>query len=345
MYRISDEYKKYIEEKTSISPKSKIVVDNIEYTGQVIKTVPKISHKNEKMIGGFPIKTCSFEIFDLDNSLNFLGKEITVYRGIVIDGKTEYVPQGIFVPTADKIKTNISEKTISFDNIQDKSQFFDSKYKSNLDWSEKHTGLEIVQDICDNLNIELSDENFNWSTFKFPQPNFVENITYREVISRLAEIGGSIAFIDRLGKLIIKEQKSTDCFIERKRYKTLSRENQFLINTVVLGKDGIDDDIIYPETIETERVEWKIIDNPYIDLYRKEMIEEVSKYIVGKSIVPFEMSDFVDGFYLDINDTISIVDRNGEVFTGIILNYENTSRIKSAVSAKVQEENKSNYKN
>ena len=343
MYKISDEYKNYVETKTSISPKCKISVDGIEYTGQIIKTAPKISHKNEKMIGGFPTRTCSFEIYDLDNSFNFLNKEIYVYRGIVINGTIEYIPQGIFIPTSDKIKTNISQKTISFDNIQDRTQLFDVQYESRLDWTQKHTGLEIVQEICDNLNIELSSEVFNWSTFEFPQPNFVENITYREVISRLAEIGGSIAFIDRLGKLIIKAPELTEHFIERKRYKTLSKENQFLINTVVLGKNNIDDDIVYPENIEDKRVEWKILDNPFVDLYREEMIENVSKYIVGKSIIPFEMSDFVDGFYFDLNDTILISDRNGKIFPGVILNYENSGRIKSIVGAKVQCENDTNY--
>ena len=134
MYVISNDYKNLIETSLSLSPKSKIVVDNIEYTATVIKSYPKVTHKNSTMIGGFPTKTCSFEIYDLNNNLDFEGKEITVYRGLNVNGATEWIPQGIFIPTADKITTNISTKTISFDNIQDKSQLFDAVYTSDLTW-------------------------------------------------------------------------------------------------------------------------------------------------------------------------------------------------------------------
>ena len=50
MYAISNGYKNLIESSLSLSPKSKIVVDNIEYTGSVLKSYPKISHKTTNMI-------------------------------------------------------------------------------------------------------------------------------------------------------------------------------------------------------------------------------------------------------------------------------------------------------
>lgn len=346
MYAISNNYKNLIENSLSLSPKSKIVVDNIEYTGNVLKTYPKISHKNSSMIGGFPSKTCSFEIYDFDNNLDFEGKEITVYRGLDVDGTIEWISQGIFIPTADKITTNISTKTISFDNIQDKSQFFDLRYESDLNWAgdATYTGLEIVQEICTKLNINLETTNFNWYNYSFKQPNFSSNITYREVISRIAEIGGNIAYMSRTGGLLIKGQMSTGYSIARKRYNKLSKEKQYgPINVVVLGKNSINDDIVYPNNLPTEKIEWKILDNPFVDLYREEMIENVANYIIGKSITPFTLNDFVDGFYLDLNDTIQVTDKNNNIFNATILNYESTSRIKSNVSADVQNNNVTNY--
>ena len=343
MYKISEKYQNYLENELSLSTKSKIVVDGKEYLSNIIKTTPKISHKNEKMIGGFPTKTCSFEIYNFED-LDFVGKEITVYRGLLIDGEIEYIPQGIFIPRKEDITTNISQKTISFNNIQDKTQFFDSQYISNLDWSTKHTGLEIVQEICNRLDIELETIDFNWSTYEFKQPNFLETTTYREVISRLAEIGGNIAFINRLGQLTIKGQFDTKHSIARKRYENLTKEKEYgIINTIVLGKEDIDDDIVYPINTNEKKVEWKILDNPFVDLYREEMIMEVSKYILGLNLIPFSLSRFIDGFYLDLNDTLEITDKNGEVFTGIILNYENLSRIKSEIGADVQTTENTNY--
>ena len=339
MYVISNDYKNLIETSLSLSPKSKIVVDNIEYTGTVIKSYPKVTHKNSTMIGGFPTKTCSFEIYDLNNNLDFEGKEITVYRGLNVNGATEWIPQGIFIPTADKITTNISTKTISFDNIQDKSQLFDAVYTSDLTWLDgsTHTGLEIVQDICSTLGITLETTTFNWYNYNFKQPNFPSNITYREVINRIAEIGKSIAYISRTGGLIIKGQNATGHSVSRSRYGKLSKEKQFgPINVVVLGKDGVDDDIVYPSALPSTVVEWKILDNPFVDLYREEMIETIASYIIGQSIIPFELADFVDGFYLDLNDTIQVTDKNGNTFNATLLNYESTSRIKATIGAETQ---------
>lgn len=338
MYQISSSYKNLLETSTSLKSKSKIIVDNQEYISQ-IKTYPKISHKTDSMFGGFPAKTCTFEIYDIDNSLDFEKKEINVYRGLEINGTIEWIPQGVFIPTADKIKTNITTKTISFNGIQDKSQWFDDKYESNLDWvnTSTHTGLEIVQEICTKLGITLETTTFNWSNYNFKQPNFSSNTTYREVISRLAEIGGSIAFISRNGGLVIKSQNATGHSVARSRYVKLSKEKQFgLINVVVLGKEGINDDIVYPNPAPETKIEWKILDNPFVDLYREEMIETVASYIIGQSIIPFEMTDFADGFYLDLNDTIQATDKNDNVFNATILNYETSSRIKANISAKTQ---------
>lgn len=346
MYAISNGYKNLIENRLSLSPKSKIVVDNVEYTGAVLKSYPKISHKTSNMIGGFPTKTCSFEIYDINNNLDFEGKEITVYRGLDVNGTTEWIPQGIFIPTADKITTNITTKTISFNSIQDKSQLFDATYTTNLTWMDgsTHTGLEIVQDICSILGITLETTTFNWYDYSFKQPNFPSNITYREVINRIAEIGKSIAYISRTGGLVIKGQNATGHSISRSRYGKLSKEKQFgPINVVVLGKDGVDDDIVYPNVLPSNVVEWKILDNPFVDLYREEMIETVASYIIGQSIIPFELTDFIDGFYLDLNDTVQVTDKNGNAFNATLLNYESTSRIKSTIGAETQNNTSTNY--
>lgn len=343
MYPISNEYKNKLEQTTSIKSKSKIIVNNVEYTS-IIKSTPKFSHKNSSMIGGFPIKTCSFEIYDINNSFDFEDKEITVYKGIEINGIYEYVPQGIFIPKAEQISTNISQKTISFNSIQDKSQLFDVKYKSNLDWASTHTGLEIVQEICNNLNVVLETTTFNLYNFNFKRPNFYENITCREVISKLAEIGGSIAFISRTGGLVIKSQNMTNQHVANNRYAKLSKEKEFgKINVLVFGNSGMNNDIYYPNELPENKIEWKILDNPFVDLYKQEMISTVANYILNQSIIPFKASNFVDGFYLDMNDVVKINDKNGNEFDAVILDYETINRIQANIGADVQSNTLANY--
>ena len=74
------------------------------------------------------------------------------------------------------------------------------------------------------------------------------------------------------------------------------------------------------------------------------MINTVANYIMGMSIIPFELTDFVDGFCYDLNDIIKITDKKGNFFNGVILNYETTSRIRIKIGADVQEKSTTDYK-
>ena len=342
---VSSNYKDLINTNLSLSPKFKIIIDNVEYLSNVIKSYPKITHANTKFIGGFPTKTLEMEIYDLENNLDLTNKEIEVYKGFVVNGSIEYVKQGVFIIKAENITTNISTKSISLSNVQDRTQLLDEKYESELDWTDNqtYTGLEIIQEICTKKGITLASNTFNFANYSFKQPNFNENVTYREVVSRLAEIGGEIALFNCDGNLVIKSQMITGDTIQRQRYEKLSREKEYKVNTIVLGKDGIDDDIIFPETIESDRVEFKIFDNPYVDLYREEMIEEVANHIIGMSYIPYELNNVMDGYIYELNDVVSVVDKNGETFDAVILNTSNNSRMKSIIKSEVMTETTTNY--
>lgn len=345
MQVISNEYKNIIENKISFSPKSKIVVDGVEYLGDVIKSAPKFSHLSEKLFGTFPCKTCSFEIYNYLNNIDFENKEITIYKGIDINGNTEWIKQGIFIPRAEDITNNITTRIMSFNNIKDKTQLLEDMYLSELDWSDNqlHTGLEIIEEICERKSLVLKNNNFSWANIQMKQPNFSKNTTYREAVARLGEIGGEICLFDNNGELEIKSQYDTENIIPRRRYEKLSIENPFIINTVVLGNDSMDNDTVYPETILENRVEYKILDNPYVDLYKEEMIEEVARHIIGKSYTPFNLEGFVDGFFYELNDTVTIEDKNNNEFTAVFLGYSTTSRIKSTFKADVMSQEKTNY--
>lgn len=345
MQTISNGYEDIIENSLSFSPKCKIVVDGVAYLGNVIKTSPKFSHSSTNPFGTFPAKTCSFEIYNHSNDIDFQDKEITVYKGIDINGTTEWIAQGVFIPRADDITNNITTKVMSFKDIKDRTQLLEDAYVSQLDWSnnQTHTGLEIVQEICTNKSLTLKSSNFAWASYSFKQPNFSSKTTNREVLARLAQIGGEITIFDNSGELEIKSQYSTGYTIPRKRYEKLSKEKTITYNTVSLGNEGMDNDIIYPETIATDRVEYRILDNPFVDLYKEEMIEDVADCIIGKSYTPFQLDGFVDGFFYELNDVVTIEDKNGDTFSGVFLSYSNTSRIKSIFKAETMNQEQTNY--
>lgn len=334
MISVSSDYKNYISNNLSVSAKNKIIVDGVEYLGNVLKTYPKISHSTSKICGSFPAKTVSFEIYDLNNSLDFENKEIEVYKGLMLNGTPYYVKQGVFIPQKDNITTNISDRSIKFDKVQDKTQFLDDKYESELDWSnsQTHTGLEIVQEICTKKSLTLKSNSFAWASYNFNQPNFPSNITYRQVLARLGEIGGETVIFDYKGELEFKSQYTTGDTIGRSRYRKISKEKSVTFNSVVLGKQGINDDIKYPANmLDSNRVSFRIEDNPFVDLYREEMIEDVADFIIGLTYVPFACDSLLDGFIYELNDVISITDRNNETLRAVILSIDNSSRISSNI--------------
>lgn len=488
MYAISESYKTFINSSYSRSPKSKVVIDGVEYLDNVLMSTPKISYNNDTFIGGFPSKTCSFEIKDENEVLSLNNKWIEVYRGLVINGVIEWIPMGIFKAINDEnIITNKSKKTISFKGY-DKRLLLDTLYSSTLDWNSSHTGLEIVLEACSNGGLELESTSFNFANYVFTQkPNFPSDVTNTEVISRMAEIGGEIALITRYGKVHIKGPTETDVTITKGKRKTLTKEKPFgKITTLVLGNEGYDDDVILRrinffnkndevvynngtmlEVAETriraiatiagsylssailvpidkvlnktvtlsatitpsasndgvailywlnsnyepfthivpinstansftyqidsipdgaehlgvllysnytsesinvgdyidytniqleigdtptdyveytnEEIEWRIEDNPYVELVRETIITDIEPFIIGRAIIPFEMDEVIDDFYLDINDIITITNNDGTTFKSIILGYDTSSRIKSSIKAPTQNKTLSNY--
>ena len=483
MYAISEKYKTYIDSSLSRTPKSKIVIDGVEYLDNVLMSAPQISHSNDTFIGGFPSKTCSFDIKDLDGTLVLNNKWVSVYRGLEIDGVIEWVPMGIFRAIDDEdITTNISAKTITFKGY-DKRQLLDVTYNSSLDWSSPHTGLEIVLDACSQVGLELDAQDFNFASYSFDQkPNFPSDITNTEIISRIAEIGGGIALITREGKVQIKTPLETNVNVPRSKRTTLTKENPHgPITTLVLGNEGYDDDIVlkqtknlfnkngqvvysngttleaittgikatttiqgsylssailvpiekvlnktitlsatitpsatndglvllywldsnyvpsvyivptnttstsntylidsvpegaehlgvlfysnytsetsnvgdyveysnvqleigetqtdYEDFISYDETELRIEDNPFVELIRETIITDIAPFIVGRSIIPFELNEVIDDFYLDLNDVITIENSDGTTFKSTILGYETSTRIKSNIKAPTQ---------
>lgn len=344
MYAASTSYKNYIASSRVRVPKSKIVVGNATYTGQqYLKTYPKISHSNSKMIGGFPAKSCEFEIYNLDGSIDLNGKEVSVYRGLEINGSVTWVPMGLFTAKDEDIANNKTARSISFKGT-DRAVLFDCAYGGKLTYPT--TLGAFVKEICQRHGVALETATFPMSTFKLTEaPNMDASMTDRELISRAAELGGCIAQISRTGGLRISKPVSTGIQIGKARYKAVSKEPKFgVINSLVFGHDGYDDDITYPSTAPENLCQWRIDDNPFIDKTRESSIKTVAAQIFGMSIVPFQITDCIDDYILDLNDSISVQDKDGTYFTATVLQIETTARIKSKVSAEAQIVKKTDYK-
>lgn len=351
MYIASEGYKT-ASKKICRIPKSKVIINGIEYTGiEHIKSHPQITHNSAKMIGEFTTKECKFSLFNRNSDLDLVGKEIEVYRGLVVEGNIiEYIPQGVFKVELDSIKTNSTSRSIEL-SIKDKSTIFDCPYGGLGNIQYPCTLGEFVNEIITRHGLVLETPNFPFSNFILEQqPNFdINSTSERQLIAQAGELGGCKTQMSRTGGVKISRPYSTEININKTDYKKLpSKEKQFgIINSVILSrKNQTNNDIVFRDEnsiLNNGLCEWKIYDNPYVDLIREEVIEDVAANIIGMSIIPFELNDVIDNYCYDINDVINITDKEGNVFSSTILSIKSKNRIFADFGAPVQTESKTNY--
>lgn len=336
MYIPSIDYTDYIAQSRIRKPKSKIIVDGTEYTGETaIKTYPKISHFTSDVLGVFPSKTCEFEIYNKDGNLNLNGKEVAVYRGLDIDGTIEWIPMGLFSGKNEDIVSNSTSKTISFKGY-DRTIMFDVPFNP-LNHTYPCTLGDFAKQLCKNHAIPLETESFPLSDLILNQaPAVTSNVTERELISRIAELGGCIAQISRSGGLRITKPVESSITVLQGKYKSFSYENQQIITKVVIGQTDNEDT---SQTADSEVIGTygtfirRIDDNPYIFDRQSEVISSVATEIIGLQTRAFVLNDFIDDFIFDLNDIITVKDKNGNETKVILRSLQTQSRIKSNFSA------------
>ena len=360
MYNPGADYLRYKEKNISIrKPRSKIVVDDVTYTGlEHLVTYPKITHETDKMIGGFPAKTCEFEIYNLDGNLNLNGKEVQVYRGLDIsDEKTVWVPMGLFYADGDDVVNNSTKRTIQFKGT-DRTRLFDSPFKNVYANGvvPMYTNLaNIVIKICaaHKLTIDPSTKKNILSYALKNDTGTPEGTTDRQVIAWIAELSGCIPIISRDGNCLVFTRPkytekvnisdnvySTGSYAKKTRYKSLTAEPQFgAINSISFGHADYDDAYVYQdESVGEDSIcEWPINDNALAENEKEDIAPLVYAKIKGMSIIPFTLTDFIDDYLFDINDGILIQKKDGTTFTSYVLGMSTSSRIRSGFKAGTQD--------
>lgn len=348
-------YLNFISNNYTRTPKSKIVVfdelgseeDGTTYYGTTdLVTFPKTEHTTTQLIGGFPAKTCEFEIYNRSGTVNLNGKEVAVYRGLDINGTIIWVSMGIFKAEDADIKTNINKRSISFKGT-DRTRLFERKYtnpvavdSSGNDILTSKTLKWLAEQICARNGVTLKGSLPLASLTIHERPNADETTTDRQMLGYIAEINGCIAMIDRDGELIFKKPASVAvaAAISKTKYKALSYEKTYgPVNTVYLGREGYEDTYHYPESLPsgTEEIKWVIKDNPIVDLDRTWWLNanRVPSQLIGASMIPFEVTELIDDYIYDLGDIVTITDKNGNDVDITILSIVNTSRIKSTLKA------------
>lgn len=360
MYNPGGDYLTYIKDSIIRKPRSKIVVDGKTYTGlEHLVSFPKITHETEKMIGGFPAKTCEFEIYNLDGKLSLNGKEVQVYRGLDIsDTKTVWIPMGLFYADGEDVTNNSTKRTIQFKGT-DRTRLFDSPFANVYSKGiiPADTVISTVAEkICAKHGLSINTATKSKIiSYRFTEPvGTPEDTTDRQVIAWIAELSGCIPIISRDGQSLMFTRPSyketvteagktypSGSYADKRKYKTLSAEPLYgPINAISFGHADYDDAYVYQDDTDVETNglhEWKINDNALAENDKSALAPKVFAIIKGMQIYPFELTDFIDDYLFDINDGIQIKKKDGSFVTTYILGMNTTSRIRSVFKAGTQD--------
>lgn len=360
MYNPGGEYLTYIKDSIIRKPRSKIVVDGKTYTGlEHLVSFPKITHETEKMIGGFPAKTCEFEIYNLDGKLNLNGKEVQIYRGLdVSDSKTVWVPMGLFYADGEDVTNNSTKRTIQFKGT-DRTRLFDSPFANvygNGIIPADTVISTVAEKICAKHGLSVNTATkANIISYRFTEAvGTPESTTDRQMISWIAELSGCIPIISRDGKTLLftrptyKETVTesgkaypSGSYADKRKYKTLSAEPLYgPINAVSFGHADYDDAYVYQDDTNVQANglhEWQINDNPLVENNKAALAPKVFAIIKGMKLYPFELTEFIDDYLFDINDGIQIKKKDGTHITSYVLGMSTTSRIRSTFKAGTQD--------
>lgn len=344
MYKASNSYISASNDLTRNS-RTKIVLDGQTYDGsKYIKTYPKFSHENEKMIGGFPIKSCSFEFWVKDEYVDFTNKEFTVYRGLVIGETIEWIPQGVFKALQEDIQSSDTGEYLTIKAYDRAKEMGTVLYEDTENYP--CNSLTYIKKVLLKYGYELENESFPHDDIITEKPNYLETAYLREVISRYAEMRGCIAIFSRTGKVEIKKPIETGLKYYFYQYEKLTKEKKFgAIDMAVLGRKDVNNDITFPSssTIPNPQFEWRIEDNPFLDLVRENVVEQVFNNIKNLSVIPFSATNLLDNFLLDLNDIVEIQIKDGSWIKVTILSINTENRIRCTIKAQTQNKTTSNY--
>ena len=259
---------------------------------------------------------CSSTIkFSINNpSINLTNREIEVYEGIKINDSIEYIKLGIFKI----LKPHNDRNKITYECADRMSYYMDKPYFSEL--SLPTTDIEILQEICSQVGINLSNNNLISHTIS----SIPEGYTRREIISYISQLQGKNAIINSDGNLELIWYKETGYIVDDDRIyldgtADINDETDYTLRYIectVIQTDGTSETVIKSGDGTTGI---KIL-NPFMT---QEILDEVFSTIGGFSFRSC-CFEFLGDFRLEVGDIVT-VNTNGNEYKVPIMKLEHSS--------------------
>lgn len=244
---------------------------------------------------------------------DFLDAEAIAWRGgILQDGTTELLQCGSFL-VQEQSNPDSSVDLTCLDNM----------CKTEIPYSEVSTVYPatiqvIVQDICNRCGITLATTQIDNGGYVVSERPNDEALTCRDVLHYAAQISGSFARCDALGRMELRwyNEKATKHKITA--IKSFTPENQDIIITGIQATDASDEkqSSLYGE----KGYVLEVSDNPLIEAGKAPVVASyLGKKIIGMSFRPLDLTCILDPS-AEAGDPAEVTDRKGKTYTCWITN-------------------------
>lgn len=293
-----------------------IIIDNkkVDIKGNLSDT----AYKDTTFFGKFNLKLLKFET---ENDIDYKQKEFVYYKEIY----GEPLKIGTFIVTDVKDSDTFENVNVT---AYDYGLKFANPYKTSLNYSsQKITMMDVVKEICNNLNIQLENKSLPNGNFIVDNNPFVNNELYGDVICIIAGDNGTFATVNSDDKLQFLLKTETNEIIED--YVDLDDKRDTKPITCVLiatSEDLKEAGAVKKDAnlIQKYGENWlKIYD--YAFAYSTEKCQELVNAIF-ENVKGFGYSSFKsnDSFmpYLTLGDLVKLKNKEGKLIDSIILRYE-----------------------
>lgn len=288
--------------------------------GEKLKAREKLisaSINSEGDLGKTSIKSLTLT---LNNVRDLLNEEVEIFGGVKTANGFEYIKIGKFLLTEIQMKED-EDKVV----YKGYDLMINTMKSYNLVVNYPITLFEYTKAISDKCNIELLNTEIPNGSKIIKEELFTKTtgITYRTILEKIAEITGTICFVNNEDKLVfLSRGNSTNIQINTEHnIFTLSLSKKYgPINSVVLAREPQQDNYYKKKPNEIDLVEYKVSNNEFCDKERENYIEELYNNVIEFYYVPFKVK--TEGYmYFEIGDLIKIQDGEN-IYESIVLGID-----------------------